>query len=106
MIEDEELFLKLNMMFEHNSQDKKELIKYGYITQDEQYTPKACEFKKRFIDKLKEPLFMAMKKADNDKAEAMKIVGIKYYPTFETISEKLIEEGKFFKDKYGEYKVK
>jgi hypothetical protein len=104
--ENEELFIRLCLMYQIDSQGTKELIDNGYITKDLCDTNKAKEFKKRFIEAHKERLYVSMKESNNDIPYSMKRVGLNEYISFQFISDELFDEGRFVKDIHGEHRVK
>lgn len=106
MIDGEELFVALNLLPGLDPEQTKEMIEQGYLTKGiPGHTPKANAFISDFIEKYKMPLYKAMKQSNNEYWEAIKIVGLNNYITFDVLANQMEEEGLLSKDKYGDFKA-
>lgn len=103
MLENEELFERLTLSEISENLGVKELVDTGYLTGDLRKTPKANIFIEHFIEELKLPLYIAMRKCHNDMRAARKRIGIKKYITYHAIADELCKEGLMRKDEFGDF---
>lgn len=106
MLENEDLFLRLCLMHQEGSSEKRELIESGYITSDSRLTQKGEDIIKSFIEANKNLLYEAMKDYPNDNWAAMGKAGFTEYTAFMFVAEELCDEGLLIKGEQGRYHVK